>query len=606
MLQISTGKLFRLPVQSENKLRGILYTNLHLDFGTGSNIEDSLLGKLLQTSELGGSPKKIVYEFIERIEARPSGPQLIVSHGADSYLSDMAMLISLFFNCTCSPDIELVNRLIGNHAGTATGRVANMVMRKVFDKDVFATQGEQQGFVEFYRHLMGLNRKVYLGVMRAIRTYVTGLHRIADDLELSYTLMVAAGESLTQEFDGYSSNWLSVSEQKRRPIDESLKGVDVDIAERVRAAILSVEHVSLGRRFQAFIAEHVSAHYFAQSFEKYSSPPGRDDLPELLESSYKARSSYIHQLLSLPDCVAGSRLPAETVIPIGRRGRMFTLNGLARLVRDVIIEFTLRQSVVDREIYDYTRELSGVSVVRFASEYWIADVPEDMAGSGRDKLEAFLEQFSLVLMEVPDASLTDISGLLRHFLSKAPQLKKANRLSYWVMLLMFNDVAGQSRVRISPSLAKLIDADFSQLSIELMLVLAYFGKELDYSLDARYSVLEKYWRKRGEKSGVRFPRLFEAAIGIQLAEAYRLKDGPEKCREILVRVAENFPENEELRNAAFSSDYSQIFDWKNLLLPRKGEFQTTDVQKDVRRVKHNVRAPKRRRLYRKAFAKKSL
>jgi hypothetical protein len=76
----------------------------------------------------------------------------------------------------------------------------------------------------FVGRLIGLPRQTYLGVMRAIRTYINGMHRIADDLELAYTLLVASVESLAQDFDGHESDWASYDQRKRQAIDEAFVG----------------------------------------------------------------------------------------------------------------------------------------------------------------------------------------------------------------------------------------------------------------------------------------------------------------------------------------------------------------------------------------------
>jgi hypothetical protein len=178
VLQITTGKFFAQPAVRENSLRGVLYTNLRLKFMNDTATDSPMFGRLSQTSELGNFPKMIVYEFTERLETPPNRPGVIASHGADSYVQDMAMVVSLFFNCTCSPDIDLVRRLIGGQRGTATGENPQSLVQRVFDRELFPQPGEFENFTAFLNHILGLERKTYLGVMRAIRTFVTGLQRI--------------------------------------------------------------------------------------------------------------------------------------------------------------------------------------------------------------------------------------------------------------------------------------------------------------------------------------------------------------------------------------------------------------------------------------------
>lgn len=170
MLQITTGKLFERPVERENLLRGVLYTNLCLEDRLNPVLSGNLFGRLAQANQPAGSPKMIVWEFIERIELPESGPSVLVSHGAESYLQEMATVLSFAFNCTFSPDIDIVQRLTTGKRGVSTGQAPDRLIQRVFDEDVFCQPGESDSFARFYTQLMGLRRQTYLGVMRAIRT----------------------------------------------------------------------------------------------------------------------------------------------------------------------------------------------------------------------------------------------------------------------------------------------------------------------------------------------------------------------------------------------------------------------------------------------------
>ena len=567
VLQITTGKFFSQPAGKENSLRGVLYTNLQLEFMNDSAIASPLFGRLIQTSELSNSPKMVVYEFTERLESPPVGSGIVISHGSDSYVEDMAMILSLFFNCTCSPDFDLVRRLIGGHPGTATRQSPQKLLSRVFDSRLFVKHGESKDFVIFLEHLLGIERKTYLGIMRAIRTYVTGLHRVADDLELAYTLMVAAAESLTQGFDQYSSTWESISEQKRLPIDQALVGADAEVAARVRATLVEIEHVGLGRRLQAFIIANISPDYFEGPFAVDSFPPGRSELPELLSAAYKARSQYIHELLQLPDMVKIGYNEIETALPIDSRQRMLTLQGLARLIRNVIMTFIRKQPVLDKEQYDYKYELAGISRVRMAANYWIANVDGDITNHGRDKLEGFLEQLVAVEMNSADATVTDISEVLNKFLTIAPQMIVKKRRPYIALLILFNSLAGEKFIPTTKQLENLFNADLAQPSSEFLLIHAVLEQTIDFSLEEHSHAFQNYKSRRGHKNGIRFPRLFEAAIGLNLAEHFR-RDGDFKgCLEIAIRTADDFPEHSNLRESIGKIAENIPIKWREILLP---------------------------------------
>jgi hypothetical protein len=119
------------------------------------------------------------------------------------------------------------------------------LVRRVFDKSIWIQPTDCGLLVDFVAELIALERKSFLAAIQAIRTYVTGLHRVTDDLELAYTLLVASLESLAQDFDGHVAQWTDYEESKRRRIDNALSGADHETVARVRTAVMKIEHLAL-------------------------------------------------------------------------------------------------------------------------------------------------------------------------------------------------------------------------------------------------------------------------------------------------------------------------------------------------------------------------
>lgn len=260
MLQICSGKMFQREIEYRNNLRGVIYTNLNL--GRDEKIETKA-GSLLDTFTPTRS-NAIVYELEELIESTGNGGDVgvLVSHSIRPYILDFSAILSFAVNCTASPSYTLTDRLLGEEYGISTHTFPKKVVKRTFDTDVYLKEEDKEHLVKFTNHLIGLERHKYLGIMRAIRTYVTGMQRIADDFELAYTLLVASLESLAQDFDGYKSCWDDYDQRKRKQVDGALSGSDEETAEKVRQAILDIEHVSLGRRFRDFTQLHISPSFY--------------------------------------------------------------------------------------------------------------------------------------------------------------------------------------------------------------------------------------------------------------------------------------------------------------------------------------------------------
>lgn len=292
MLQICSGKLFQNDIEYRNNLRGVIYTNLKL---FGDQKIETQAGVMLSTSSLGASTA-IVYELEELVEStgNPDQPGILVSSGVDPYISDFSAILSFALNCTASTNYELTNRLISDQKGLSTLSKPKDVVKRVFDKKIICQSNDIEYLISFTNHLIGLERKVFLGVMRAIRTYVTAMHRIADDLDLAYTLLVASLESITQDFDNHEITWKDYDEKKRKMIDLALAEASESTSNKVKEALIKGEYASIARRFNSFSIKHVKSSFYRDEAVGVINPISKLDLPKALSNAYKARSSYVH------------------------------------------------------------------------------------------------------------------------------------------------------------------------------------------------------------------------------------------------------------------------------------------------------------------------
>jgi hypothetical protein len=573
VLQIATGKLFTRPAGRENRLRGMLYTNAIL---AREDAVETAAGRLLPSSSYSIRPTILVYEFLERMEDEEKGPGVLVSSTVDPYLKDYSVVVSFALNCTCTPDVDLARRLTNGQRGLATRVAPQTLVRRFFDGEIWCKPDELKFLQGFVAKLIGLPRRTFLGVMRALRTYVNGMHRIADDLELAYTLLVASVESLAQNFDVHEIDWDSFDERKRKAIDKALLGADEIVAQRVREALLTVEHVALARRFREFTVAHTSPAYFRQDLGGASGLLlGKADLTEVLSTAYASRSKYVHQLRRLPDVVTLGHDHGE--IAADGRTRHLTLQGLSRLMRNAIIEFVMRQPSVDHEPYNYRLERSGVVQLRMAPQYWIGVAEGDITMHGRDKLEGFLEQVASCLLKQPNAALTDMRPVLNAASEFVPKLKKHLRLPYLALHALFNLYVSERDSATTPAaIETLIQQELDEPSPEALIAYALFSQTAPWSLDVHQSTLQTYFRRRSAASGLRFPRLFEAAVALELAERLRNAGDMESCRDVVALAVENHPGNPELMELETNLQPTVPIIWRDVMLPsaEKSQQQT--------------------------------
>ena len=569
MLQIASGKLFQSEPGQRNELRGILYTNLFL---TGNPIETDA-GRLLPVSSL--HDKTLVYEFTELIEA-PRGVGVVASHGVEPYLNDFAAIVSFALDVTCTSEPELTSRLIAGRRGPTVSAPPRKFIRRVFDDQVWWHDEDTDRLVTIVRDLMGLRRKSYLAAMRAIRTYVTGFHRLADDLELAYTLLVASVESLVEEFGGHRGKWEDYDEIKRQAIDRALANADKETAKAVRNALLEIEHVSLTRRFRDFTLDHLKPSYFRQEAAGLDKPVGRTELPDALHEAYRLRSKYVHNHDELPKILTLGVDYRETV-RIDQK-TLLTIQGMARLARHVITEFIARQPKVKTEEYDYSNERSGIVRLPLAPQYWIGKIEGLAPSSGRKRLEGFLNQVGACFSQEPDSVVTDLRNVLAEVESMLPQMNVRQRLPFLALYYVFNGVVSHDdQLRNFPKVQKRYGPEIKRPSVESMLMHLVLGTVPDWTLAKHQEVHDDYFRNRDKKGGLKVVRTLEAGLSIELAERYRIADNAKRASKLVSFAVENHPGHATLYELEQNLNPKKPINWRSVVLPKH---EATDVDNE--------------------------
>lgn len=556
MLQIATGKLFAHQPGQRNQLRGVVHTNLQL-YGRGPI--ETVAGRLLATSALRDRGMA-VYEMTELIEGGPN-PGAIVSHGMDPYLSDFSSIVSFALNVTCTPDHELTCRLTGGQPGALVGVAPNSLVRRVFDHQVWCQDEDASYLVEFVDQLIGLDRKTYLACMRAIRSYVTALHRLLDDPELTYTMLVASIESLAQGFDGHNPKWEDYPEEKRRRIDNALRDTDVQTRERVKTALLEIEHVAASRRFCDFTLDHLQPSFFREEAEESENPLGRADLRRALMRAYGLRSRHIHELKELPKLLTAIPSYGESL----RSGGVTILSfqGMARLVRHVITEFIGHQRTVTTEDYDYSRERAGIVHVPLAPQYWIGQVENLTTASGRRRLEGFLEQVSAFLCKGEDAPVTDLRDVLLKFEELLPHISKDERRSVVTLYILFNKLFLVDEPL--PNLEEVMVDYGSEVTgpcVEALVLHLLLGTGPDWTLEDHQEVHDDYLRAQGSGSCLRIPRDLRAGLTLALAERYQAEGDADRAYDLISTALENHPGNRFLRQLELGFVPERPINWQ--------------------------------------------
>lgn len=560
MLQINTGKLYKRGVGRTNQLTGVLYANARLPY------ERKIITNAgtLRSTGSGSDNIALVYDLEEQIEKTDPAPGVLISHTIQPYLDDFAVVASFGLGGVFSRDPETVRGLTGGGPSLSSYETPNQFVVGFFDRSISISNEQADAFVDFVDQLLALERKSYLGAMRAMRNFVAGLHRIPDDLALAYTLLVSSVESLAQDFDGFSPAWSDLDDRKRNAVDGTLANLSAFQADAVRAAILGNEHIALARRYRAFVQSHVDAKYFRQSATG-SHPVAHYELDAALRQAYGVRSAYIHRLRSLPTPIALPHGDRETTT-VERRPAL-TFQGLFRLTRHVIRSFVTESPKIQKETYDYTLERAGVVSMKLAPQYWIWQ-PLTNSAEARRRLEGMLSLTASVLRRDPGAKLVDLRPVLADVERLLPQSAAEHRPALLALHILYNlmVIPDLQTPRFDNFLSK-HNVEAARPSVEMVIVLTVLNAHEEWTLEEHQTVLELYFTERTRPKGLHAPRLLEAAACLALAEKYRVAGDDSTSMLLVERAVEVHPAHLGLQGFEAAYDGRSAIDWEVILLP---------------------------------------
>lgn len=544
MLQVSSGKFFTAGERWETPHRASLYTNC----GFFPNLTITTQVGTILPIKPSGDLRTVSCEVIERLPKLPGGPypgEQVATSG-DSLIQDFAALLSFCFKAIVTPDQYLAQRLLFAQR-PPLGMVAlpKQYLRHTFDTEIAIAEAQIVWTQTFIAKLIGASRARYSGAIRAIQRYVTAIHRLADDLELSYTLLVASIESLAQEFDEFEPSWNDYAQDKRILIDDALTGAPQEISEKVRCAVLAMEHVAAGRRFREFVHDHLPSGFYRGEATAQQDAAGKGDLDTALKIAYDLRSKHVHTLASLPPNLKGIPTHNDLLVVDGKP--TLTIQGLARVARSVICEFVSRSEHIEHEIYDFWPEVPGRLTMQMSPIMWITNEQSYTVKDARLYLNGYLSMFE-------NAWLTGdpLSADMRQVLKKIEQLvpgtkKQRDRLP---MLVLYYIVATSCPVESLEYLRKFLlayHADYFSPSIESLLAHMFAEENPNWPVDESEKLLVEYMKQRHHKNSHNFGPFFGAALTLFVAELRRATGDEPACRRLITQAVENFPKFATLR-----------------------------------------------------------
>lgn len=567
MLQAASGKLFTDPHNPRvNTLRGVVYTNLNLD---SVDTFSSAIGTL-SAFDTVTTPHALCYELKEHIEGTPAAG-LIASRMMGAYIDDFADVASFGLRAIFSPDFRIAERLL--HLRSRVGEPhPSERLDRFYEPSLRANTKDLEVFGEFADQLIGLKRKSYQSVIKAIRSYVAAVHRMSDDLDLAYTLLVMSIESLAQDFDGYQVVWEDMSTDKRGPIDKALKIFEEADAQAVRNAILETEHLRLGYRFSKFIQEYLPADYYSAHASNEKHPIGKREMLAALKNLYGTRSEYVHTLKPLTKEFLHFSGHAETYADHDKI--MFTFQGLFRLVRAVIMEFVRRADKIAHEPCSYEYDNPSVLRISWDPSMWIY-APSSLTEETCTRFfEGLVTLLSRALADFPHRPLKNLRAVVDAGFIIKDGLKKSQKSALLAFIYLKHYYLGSEP---DESSLKRGDVVFlNQPSVESLIAQAIAGSDTEWPPFEHLKQLNSYYGQCFKPTGIKVPLEVEACMALALVERYRVAGQFRDAKEALAGAAEDFPRLPCMKKVQL--DPNTPIRWVDIIYPKRASGKISTLE----------------------------
>jgi hypothetical protein len=563
--------------------REVLYTNRNF---LRSDLVVLPVGEIAPST--GNEPvSTVTVSVTEHLEAEyPDGTDsiLIATSGTD-LIDALADVLSFGLNAVFSRDGDLVKRLVPDSLDESSRSSASKLFRNTFDSHRFVPEAELDELWRFMVQLLAFKRSHFEAAMRAIRRIVRATQRAVSDPTLAYVDFVAALESLSEGTDVPTPTWDRLDGRKRRVVNAALDGADVELADRVREAVMEAERLGFGNRFVAFVMNNVSLDFFRTEATGAVRPIRGADLERTLKLAYGVRSLNVHELEELPPeaWVIGDR--ADTVSPPGM-GTMLSLEGLSRLSRHVVKSYVDRAPAEVDQSFDWRASLPGQLRMQLAPQYWIWN-GEGFGHESADRyFSGFVGHFTDTLAGRSDG-VTDMRAVLERIEQLLPGTAEGPAKVLMVAIyFLWHDALppDDHRPGADAILAKYKHV-LQQSEIASFVVGLLSGQMPEWTVDDWYALATDRRSQRETARHLELPPTFDATLQVmaaeRLIEAGRIDEG----RTLARFAVEELPGNGQLITweAGLAAEKISELDLRALVLqlePDTGPFNGADAGND--------------------------
>ncbi len=494
----------------------------------------------------------VTIEATERLEAvTPDGErEFVKATGGRELIDDAADVFAFALNVSCSRNAALMERFVPAQLDGRPTRMPWSILRRTFDPGVVLREEDIDDARDFATRLLALRRDHFEAAMRSIRSVVDASLLVSDDPGLAYTLYVSSLESLAQlaipveEVRG----WDTYDSKRRKVFDAAVveAGLSPEQAEKVRAAVVEIDQLSLRRRFIDFTLAHIDGSYYRSEAVRAIRPIRAHDLPNALDVAYRLRSRNVHLLEALAPELWAIADRADALHFEGRS--VLSLEGLNRLCRHVIRVFVMRAPTDLDTSFDYRAYLPGKVTMQLAPQYWIGQREAFSVQRAQAVLEGFVELLVATMANPDQSQLVDLSGVLEkiELLLPATTEREAREPMVAIYILWHRFLKPDHHRERAEEVIERYAPDLDPPSIVGFTVRLLTSEGIEWSVDELVQQVNQRREDLRRGRGQRLPARVDAALllvtSLRLREAGRADEGVA----LIAEAVDGLPGNEDL------------------------------------------------------------
>ncbi|WP_395753859.1 hypothetical protein [Prosthecobacter sp.] len=522
MLQIITGKFFKSGERHLSEGKAVLYSNYRWVLPI-----TTCVGRL-EPLDTRSAVTSYLFTYTNQLE-KQEGPFNLVRVGDGEIIDHFRLLCEFGLRSSFEEDRSLVaHRCRLGTAGISEKSAPSQLLPRYFASCIEGNLQESNDFASLVAKVVSLKRQDFLSIIKALRAFNGALEAVDSSLDLAYSILVYALESLSQKYISYNPEWEDFNDRTRHKLEPLLAGVGVETAAKIRSALLSDAHLKLSAGFQEFICTHVEDTFFISESVLRTSPLQHCDLRRSARNIYNIRSSYVHELTPLMHQL---HVPEISIGDVFRweREPYLTFSGLVRLADHVIRTLIRRLPSVENEDVNWRAELPGKIRLHLASQHWIYQSEKFDATTAHRYFGGFLE--NILAATIESKPITEMGAVIEKIERIAHTGNLEQRRSMIALYFLYNSFIPSEQV--SPNWDQFQDkhrAILEQPCIEMMVAGLLIGGQFPWSAAEGETALTNYQKTRFRKGMLHIPSRIEGALSVALANRSLQEQQVEKHR----------------------------------------------------------------------------